>query len=536
MAGGRRGRPRKNTESVAEPTPAPSLRRIDYIRADNVALDHDNMPENDVVHNTRSHGRGNRTTVNNRQNVNRNIPTPPPFEMDDNLNDNELVAQRMVEQNSNSNFSNAMVTFERYVQAIQNDYQSFGSLVFEESTIAECKMRLNVLHNRMERLIEAKDQLTTTEDAHIEFLFKDAEDSYNASKIFLTERIQQLQRANQRFNVTQANQPNIVVNFDASQMLPPVPLPSFNGSYAKWREFKSQYVPRVHQNSKLTASDKLYRLKNALTGEAAMTIGTWEISDENYDKAWSKLCNVFDNDYMIVRSHVQQILGVEALSFASATGIRHLIDTVSNAIQQLNVLQANTTELILIQLMESKIDQQTRRDWDLHRDPNAVPTLSEFNAFLERNARMLANQALRTVEPVKTAKATERYQPYARNNQTGRTNSFKNNRKLPPCRMCQADHGLFACPKFLALSINARTQKVHELDLCVVCLGRHNPRSPCPKMVFCRNCKTAAHNTVLCPKSLSNNDNVTIRAITSHEETNASTSEQSGVEVTDKQE
>lgn len=445
-------------------------------------------------------------------------------------------------------FSVLQDTFDKLLQAIYEDYSSFCQPAFENSTAAECRMRLNVLNNRIERLKDIKFQLDDqpNKDSSIDFLYDDILDTANAAKTALIDRINHLasganyvsgpsdQQAMQSGVIANGHPQIFRIEFDPTQMMHSVKLPEFDGNPAKWKEFKSTFETKVHNNHKMHNIDKFLKLKQCVVGSAAATLGNWLITEESYQKAWQKLCNVFDNDYLIMRAHLNDIFGIKQMQHATHANLRHLADTVSNATQQLQILEANTAELMLIHLMESKLDSESRAKWDMDRNPNIIPTLDEFFGFLDTRSKMLLNQESQFGSDsnmnAQKHTANTRFQPYDRyqrpNVQLRAKNSnpfarssninqrFAQKPRLPPCVLCQEDHGLFRCARFLILSLALRLAKVEQFNLCKACLGRHNI-STCRFNIPCKHCKDGSvHNSTLCPILVNGATNAMLRTIT----------------------
>lgn len=60
----------------------------------------------------------------------------------------------------------------------------------------------------------------------------------------------------------------------------------FDGSYAKWNEWKSSYEGLVH-NTNISVIEKFHTLKQSLVGDAASIISGWQVVAENYESALS---------------------------------------------------------------------------------------------------------------------------------------------------------------------------------------------------------------------------------------------------------
>lgn len=402
--------------------------------------------------------------------------------------------------------SGDLMLFERTCLSIQDDFTSFCSPRFQNATKAECQMRLNVLENRKQRMDAQYEQFRGATNA--DFIYNDACDTFNSAHAFLSQKLQQIS-IDQHMPAIQSHQ---VVRVEFDSVLTPIKLPEFDGDHAKWRDFKSTFEEKVHNNPKISFTDKLLRLKAAMVGSAATSLGHWITTPENYERAWYKICNIYDNEYLMVRSHVQRLFDLK-YEFSSE-GIRNLISTVTNSTQQLEVLKANTAELMILHIIESKLDSKTRHNWEMKRDSRSIPTLEEFLDFLDNHARNLTNEEMwkvanqqaptrKTFEPPKF----QRFHPYSqRGNAYSRTAQVDRTKprphSLPPCRLCNADHGLFHCPVFDAMELDVREMKIAEWRLCISCFGKHHV-DYCPRPSHCRLCNVI-HNSMLCPKRQKN--------------------------------
>lgn len=77
--------------------------------------------------------------------------------------------------------------------------------------------------------------------------------------------------------------------------LPRVTVPTFDGSYRKWFQFRDLIIELIHSNKSLGGAQKLMYLKTYLVGDAAKLIHHMQISDDNYFYCWNILTNRFDN-------------------------------------------------------------------------------------------------------------------------------------------------------------------------------------------------------------------------------------------------
>lgn len=190
----------------------------------------------------------------------------------------------------------------------------------------------------------------------------------------------------------------------------------------------------------------------------------------------------------------------------SYSGIRGLINTVTNTSRQLASLldPEARCEFMIMYLLENRMPSRTRTAWEMHRDTNTRPKLTDMLACLERRATGLAG-----VSSPANDDSDSGSKPRNENRKsfsqvprpTERRSRVNPRQSLPPCPMCSADHGLFRCDKFLAMKLVNRLEFVRQSRLCTSCLRSGHPVDMCPKPQYaCRNCTGEHHNTAICQK------------------------------------
>lgn len=166
-------------------------------------------------------------------------------------------------------------------------------------------------------------------------------------------------------------------------------------------------------------------------------------------------------------------------------------------------------------------DQQNQNEDDAE-EPK-LPTLDQFKSFLERYSRILVHTKGQNRNELDKGQHRSRSRDQSANrHRTGastgaiskgmasksendsRYNQGSNQRrptnKLPLCRLCGADHGLFSCQIFRDMPFDEKIDLVNKHWLCKVCFHIHDQgdchinQHPCKK---CNNRQT--HNTLICP-------------------------------------
>lgn len=89
--------------------------------------------------------------------------------------------------------------------------------------------------------------------------------------------------------------------------LPQITLPSFDGSYDHWLEYKNSYLSMIHKRTDLDAIQKFHYLKSSLTGSALQVISALEFTAANYTHAWELLENRYHNNRLLIHNHVKSL-------------------------------------------------------------------------------------------------------------------------------------------------------------------------------------------------------------------------------------
>lgn len=280
----------------------------------------------------------------------------------------------------------------------------------------------------------------------------------------------------------------------------------FDGNFAKWATFRDSFKAAVLDRTDLGPVQKLLRLQQSVTGMASDILGEWTLMPENLISAWDQLCRAYNNEYQTIRAHIRELFEMPVVKLESYSGIRSLINTVTNTSRQLaSLLEPEARcEFMIMYLLENRMPGSTRTAWEMHRDTNTRPKLSDMLSCLERRATGLAGVS----SPVNADSDSGPKPRFERRSFSQAPRQFErglsrasSRQTLPPCPMCSADHGLFRCDKFLAMKLSSRLEFVQQARLCSSCLRIGHSVGMCPKPQYaCRNCTGEHHNTAICPK------------------------------------
>ncbi|XP_050507929.1 uncharacterized protein LOC126885405 [Diabrotica virgifera virgifera] len=239
------------------------------------------------------------------------------------------------------------------------------------------------------RLAVAKDLLSDFNSVMVQLMVLDLDETKNKSKEYEAELKADISIKKQTFN-QQADTINTSCSsqLQASQdiRLPCIDLPRFSGasenggaeSGSSWLEFYDGFTSLIGNDPNLSNIKKFYYLKSCLTDSAAAVISSLEVTNENYTIAWPILTDRFQNDKLIVHSHVRALFELSVIQKESPSQLRKLIDEVNKNIRVLESFKQPVKEwsTMLIYLITSKLDNNTRRQWESENiSKKALPTI-----------------------------------------------------------------------------------------------------------------------------------------------------------------
>ncbi|XP_039763051.1 uncharacterized protein LOC120635903 [Pararge aegeria] len=293
--------------------------------------------------------------------------------------------------------------------------------------------------------------------------------------------------------------------------LPLIQVPRFDGSASRWMQFKEMFSSLINENSNILPIYKFHYLVSYLEGDAARVVSNLEVCALNYNKAWSLLCERYDNKRQLINSHLNALFNIEPLARESEQALRSLIDGVSKNLRALSSLGQPTDQwdTLIIYMASSKLDNQTSMKWEEHRNTlSDIPTLEQFHKFLKDRADVLESFNQHKIQNKRITSSHGVSGPSSNNNYTRNSKQNKvfsyvtqpssnnnTNRYRTRCIVCKGNHFIYTCPSFLAKSPELRIAEAQRLQLCMNCLRSTHKTRDCLGGT-CRECGKL-HATIL---------------------------------------
>lgn len=355
-------------------------------------------------------------------------------------------------------------------------------------------------------------QLNNGSDEYLE----QGEDIYAKTKAALRSRLAILTPD----QVLQTTQPdNNVLQIQWGDMPSQDKFPRFTGDFASWASFRDAFIAEVHNNERLTNAQRLRKLLASLDGAAKRAVGEWSVADDgNYLLAWASLRQQYDNNHQTIRAHMQEVSGLRPIRERSSEDLRDVLCTVR--VHRRHLLSLLTpTQLVDYQFLhriEQLLDDEGRREWEMRRRINELPSLDDMFAFLEQRANCMAigdmsmsvgasrGESTKLRDEIRNVpKSTFSTSQLAVVNQQNRRSvaqgheqkRMMDNRKCFKCEL--PGHPLFHCDQFKAMQLNDRREFVNKKRLCESCFSPNHLTISCRKD-FCRNCPGVKHNSSIC--------------------------------------
>nr|XP_034174839.1 uncharacterized protein LOC117601764 [Osmia lignaria] len=272
--------------------------------------------------------------------------------------------------------------------------------------------------------------------------------------------------------------------------LPEIPLPTFEGEYEKWQDFKSAFTSVIKDRAELTDVDRLHYLKGAVGGAAANLIQHLPPTEDAFARAWELLDERYENKRLNVQSQLDRIYNLKPMKQRRAASLIKMTNIIGETQQSLRSFQLHDPHnCFLLGFLVRLLDTDTRERWESSLASQVeYPTMEEFLRFLLARARTLeqlermaeqkasqpaqptsgrpASRDIRLVQQKTAVHAAAVTQPTPSTTGTT-TTSRPRTAALYPCALCSRDHFLSACPVFRDKNVEDRISVVKAQAVAV---------------------------------------------------------------------
>ena len=281
--------------------------------------------------------------------------------------------------------------------------------------------------------------------------------------------------------------------------LPTIPVPKFNGNYKEWLSFKNLFNDLVIK-TQLSDSEKLALLKDALSEEPLYLIQNITVTEGHFqDEIWGKLLDHYDNNKVIMYSHVNSLLNLKKMSEESSTQLRRLVNQAVSNVNSLKALRVPVEQwnVILVPIITNCLDQTTRKEWESFTGDSSDPSsYDDLIKFLNKRLRTLeAWDSSSKAQGIKSKSAPSQGRKIISTNQVSNP-KVSSSDKLScavKCFFCTGAHSIYLCDSFRKLSVPERFDYVKSSKLCFNCLAKHSIKD-CKSQRTCSSCQKKHHS------------------------------------------
>ncbi|XP_062714170.1 uncharacterized protein LOC134290953 [Aedes albopictus] len=296
----------------------------------------------------------------------------------------------------------------KQIEAAFNDIRRFSEKIQEATSATQILLRLEKIDDLWERYGAALVEVQSHEDFDDEDEDGDTldkqrqefSDRYYEVKSVLTDQVRSRQEP-ASLNQSIRGDPPVPASLDHVR-LPQIKLQTFNGEIDEWLSFRDLFTSLIHWKTDLPDVEKFHYLKGCLQGEPKTMIDSLQITAANYHVAWGMLTKRYNNSKVLKKRQIQSLLKLPALPKESASELHGLVEGFEKIVQTLDqvVQPGDYKDLLLVNLLTSRLDPSTRRSWEEFSSTKDQDTLKELIEFLQRRVRILESL------PPKAAEAT----------------------------------------------------------------------------------------------------------------------------------
>jgi hypothetical protein len=257
----------------------------------------------------------------------------------------------------------------------------------------------------------------------------------------------------------------------------------FDGTIEEWNSFYDTFVSTIDRNEKLTPVQKYHYLRSSVTGKAARSIQSLDITESNYAIAINMLREKFDCHRRVCMRHWHLTRDYPKISKETPDAIEDFLDTVQINLKTLEKLgEPVTSNVVLIDLLTTKLPSSTIRKWHHTLPDKRMPSYTHLIDFI--TARENGDQ------PNTRSKGTKEsfYQRPSHRYNSSRGQTFTTTKRTWTCHICRGPHDIKNCQFFKARPAKTRVALIKEAPLCKNCLSKGHTITQC-SAGLCRICR-----------------------------------------------
>nr|CTR11689.1 polyprotein [Calliphora vicina] len=290
-------------------------------------------------------------------------------------------------------------------------------------------------------------------------------------------------------NITSNNFNNITTTQLVARQSISRDLPAFNGDPKEWAIFISAF----EQSTRVAGysnEENLIRLQKCLHGKAREAVRNCLILPDMVPDIIRTLKMYFGRPECVLTNLINEVrkLSLQRGKLESLVEFAFAVKNICATIRA-SKLEDYLTNPTLLQELVDKLPTDTLLQWAMFSKDIARPNLLDLSDWLYG----IAEATCRVTIPV--------FDSTNKSSKQGRLNTHTNSAQQKPpyqCVICNEDHKIAQCSKFLDMTVTERWDIVKSKNLCRMCLGKHRRRcwfqKPCGENGCIVNHNSLLHN------------------------------------------
>ncbi|XP_062542201.1 uncharacterized protein LOC134210189 [Armigeres subalbatus] len=338
-------------------------------------------------------------------------------------------------------------------QSLLQDIWEFIENFKEDTKLSQVEVRLEKLENIWDKfsetLVEIKSHDDYKEDETYDKERREFNNRFYEAKSFLVDQAKERKEPLLLDQSVRTHDTSVQGALD-NVRLPQIKLQSFNGDIDEWLSFRDLFTSLIHWKPDLPEVEKFHYLKGCLQAEPQSMIDL-----------------------------LQSLL----------EGFERIVRTLDQVVQP-----AEYKDLLLVNILTSRLDPVTRRGWEEFSSSKETDSLDELREFLNRRVHVLESMPAKSLDTRGVQQPPAKQKPFV-----SRTSFTSAQASGGRCVACSGNHPLFQCNSFQRLSVSDRDGLLRTISLCRNCFRPGHLARECQSKYLCRNCK-GRHHILVCFK------------------------------------
>jgi hypothetical protein len=132
-------------------------------------------------------------------------------------------------------------------------------------------------------------------------------------------------------------------------------------------------------------------LLSAIKGDAMRVIQHVQINEEGFQIAWELLLERYENEGLIINTHIDNIKKQPAMLSENTAQLRQLVGATKSNLKAFYGMKQNTDSwaAMIIDILAQRLDNKAKMEWELQISDKQAPTLQQLYTFFEHRCNAL---------------------------------------------------------------------------------------------------------------------------------------------------